>query len=113
MYKCYYSSTHAGVIPSIVVYLLGCLVTFGQSCLNCFQEWLDQKKNKEKEQRLREQEKKKKELEDKMEKQKKADDKYKEWCDKAQKRPRSVQSSFGYTSGKLTGKQVVTQFIFM
>lgn len=32
-----------------------------------------------------------------------AEEKFKEWCKKAQKRPKSVPNSFGYMSGKLTG----------
>ena len=62
------------------------------------------------EQRRLEKEKKKKEEEEKLEKQKKCDEAFNEWCKKSvnKVRPKSAHNSFGYTSGKLTGEYMCT-----
>lgn len=68
-----------------------------------YRKWLKTKLNKEKELKEKEEEKKKEDEARKLEKEKKCEETYKEWCKKATNRPKSSHSSFGYTSGKLTG----------
>ncbi|KAK2150112.1 hypothetical protein LSH36_423g02122 [Paralvinella palmiformis] len=68
-----------------------------------YQDWKEQKKEAEKEQKRREREKKKQEEKEREEKERKSREAYEEWLKKARKRPKSAQSSLGYTCGKLTG----------
>ncbi|KAK3600817.1 hypothetical protein CHS0354_020497 [Potamilus streckersoni] len=74
-----------------------------QKAIRKYNEWLYQKKQKEREQKLEEKRKKQEEEEEKEKQLEKAKEKYEEWLKKAQKKPKSVPNSFGYTSGKLTG----------
>ncbi|XP_064648066.1 coiled-coil domain-containing protein 34-like [Lineus longissimus] len=68
-----------------------------------YNEWMEEKRKREREQKRKEEEKKRKEEQQKKDRQEKCDRVFDEWCEKARERPKSVPSSFGYTSGKLTG----------
>lgn len=69
-----------------------------------FREWLERKDSEAKNQKKNERIKKKEEEELRIEKEERAKEKFENWCKLAQKRPKSVPNSFGYTSGKLTGE---------
>ena len=73
------------------------------ACVVCAQEWLNKKAEAEKENRRRTKETQKSQAEQKEEQRKRSEEAFNEWKKNARNRPNSAKSSFGYTSGKLTG----------
>ena len=82
-------------------------------CVFLFQEWLSQKKNKEKLQKQKEKEEKERKEQEKEEFKKKCDQAYSDWLNKVSNRPKSApqHTSFGYASGKLTGELCAIDYI--
>jgi coiled-coil domain-containing protein 34 len=76
-----------------------------------YQQWMERKAKEEKE--LKKDQKRSQQEIDlaKKKKQIEAQHKFEEWLHIAKNRPKSVPNSFGYTSGKLTGKIVCHYFI--
>ena len=67
-------------------------------------DWLNERRKKEEEIKRQCEEKKREEEEKKAARHRKAEEEYERWKAQANTRPKSVQNSFGYTCGKLTGK---------
>ncbi|XP_078000150.1 uncharacterized protein LOC144452846 [Glandiceps talaboti] len=68
-----------------------------------FDDWIEKKKEQEQARKEKEKQMKLKEEEEKKNKQAKAEEKYNEWKNQTRNRPKPQKSSFGYTSGILTG----------
>lgn len=66
-------------------------------------EWVQKKAEEDAKRKQQLAEKREKELLEKANRQKKNEEAFNNWCRKAQSRPRTAPSSYGYTEGKLTG----------
>ena len=68
-----------------------------------FQDWMDKKADEERDKKYEEKQKQLEEERGQKEQKIKAQQRFEEWCRKADQKPKPLPNSFGYTSGKLTG----------
>ncbi|XP_013416226.1 coiled-coil domain-containing protein 34 [Lingula anatina] len=74
-----------------------------QKSKEVFQEWFEMKKQQKLEERRKAKEEKERKKREEEEKRQQSQQAFEEWCRRAKRKYKSLNTSFGYTGGKMTG----------